>query len=101
MPMLKTGNIIAILFFIASFSAEAQFYDMGQDPASVKWNIIKTEHFRIIFPEGIEAQAQHIANGFEQVYEPLSSGMNIKAVKVPVILHNRDYSESCADDVRA
>ncbi|MDD4213355.1 MAG: hypothetical protein PHR81_00940 [Bacteroidales bacterium] len=94
MPMLKTGNIIAILFFIASFSAEAQFYDMGQDPASVKWNIIKTEHFRIIFPEGIEAQAQHIANGFEQVYEPLSSGMNIKAVKVPVILHNRSVTSN-------
>jgi len=72
-----------------SVQAYAQFYDLGQDPASVKWNVIKTGHFKIIFPAGIESQAQHIANGFEQVYEPLSADMKIKPERIPVVLHNR------------
>jgi len=82
-------NILLACLLLLSASIRAQFYDLGQDPASVKWNVIKTAHFKIIFPAGIEAQAQHIANGFEQVYAPLSADMKIKPVRIPVVLHNR------------
>jgi len=89
MPLYKFRNIIFLCLYFVAHATNAQYYNLGQDPASVKWNIIKTGHFKIIFPEGLEAQAQHIANGFEQVYEPLSADMKIKPVKIPVVLHNR------------
>lgn len=89
MPINKIRNIVFFYLLFVVFTAESQFYELGQDPASVKWNVIKTEHFKIIFPEGIEGQAQHIAKGFEKVYEPLSADMKIKPVKIPVVLHNR------------
>ncbi len=86
-PLIRNSALFALI--LLTFITRAQYYDLGQDPASVRWKFIKTEHFKIIFPAGIEDQAQHIASGFEKVYEPLSADMKIAAVKVPVVLHNR------------
>ncbi len=89
MPICLIRNSALLVLILYAFITRAQYYDLGQDPASVRWKVIKTEHFKIIFPAGIESQAQQIANGFEKVYEPLSADMKIKPVKIPVVLHNR------------
>ncbi len=86
MSLLK--KILIIFFLLLTVTVHAQFYSLGQDPATVKWNVIKTEHFRIIFPSGFERQAQYIANGFEQVYGPLSKDMKVSPARIPVVLHN-------------
>lgn len=79
-----------ILFFLLMIKpSSAQFYETGQDPQNISWMQIKTEHFIIIYPIEIREEAQKYANMFEKAYEPLSHTLNVKAEKIPVILHNR------------
>ncbi len=87
--MIRLRKIFLLLLLLFCAQAKAQFYDLGQDPASVRWKMIKTEHFKIIFPAEIETQAQHVSNMMEQAYAPLCASLKSKPVKICVILHNR------------
>lgn len=40
----------------------AQFFSLGQNPSSTRWQQIKRADFKVIFPEGNEKQAQYITN---------------------------------------
>ena len=39
------------IFFAVSLTAYGQYYDTGEDPAGLKWLQIKTDRFRVIYPE--------------------------------------------------
>jgi hypothetical protein len=81
----KIFLFIAILFLCnASF---AQYFNQGQDRASIKWKQIQTVNFTVIFPEGFESQGEHVANLLEKSYEYATLSLNHKPKKVSVILH--------------
>ena len=40
----------------------------AQNPPSLKWQKIQTEHYEVIFPAEITADAQIIANKLENIY---------------------------------
>ncbi|MEI6122198.1 MAG: hypothetical protein WCQ95_01080 [Bacteroidota bacterium] len=82
-------KLIFVVFIFLSVQLQAQFYDLGQDPAGVTWRCINTTHFKIIFPSELEIQAQHVANMLETAYLPLSASLKSKVVRIPVVLHNR------------
>lgn len=92
--MFASKKILSIILILISIQASAQYFDIGQDPASVKWMVIKTEHFQVIYPKEIEKQAQHVANMLEEVYEPLSVSLKSKPVKISLILHNRSTTSN-------
>jgi hypothetical protein len=92
--MFVQKKILFILFIFISICSNAQFFDNGQDPASVKWKIIKTKHFKVIYPIEIEKQAQHIANMLEEAFVPLSASLKSKPVNISVILHNRSTTSN-------
>ena len=74
---------------MCSNTIKAQFYSGGQSPGSIKWNQINSEYFQIIFPEGFENQANHLANTLE--YARVISGKSLQNYpsKISVVLHNR------------
>lgn len=86
---LSKQTLLLLISFSILSSLQAQFYNSGQDPASVKWNQIQTEHFQIIFPVEAESQAQYLANAFNSIYEKVSEGLGLSPKKVSVILHNQ------------
>ncbi len=67
----------------------AQYYTNGADPASVRWNQIKTSHFKLIYPVSFESRARYIANAFEHGYRPVSASLDVFPRRWPVIFHNR------------
>ena len=67
----------------------SQYYLIGTDPSSVKWNQIKTPNFKVIYPRNWEREGQYIANGLEYVYLPGSRTMYQPTPKTPVIIHNQ------------
>jgi hypothetical protein len=69
------------------YAASAQYFSIGTDPASVKWRQVKTEHFKIIYPEEWEGKAAYIANAFEYTRKPVSSSLDANPRKWPVVLH--------------
>jgi hypothetical protein len=86
----------ALLFALCSlpFALFAQYFTIGTDPASVKWQRLKSEHFCVIFPAELESSSQFVANSFEYIYSTGTKGLDSKPGKWPVILHNRSIESN-------
>ena len=80
---------LILLFLISSSALKAQFYSLGQDPASVKWKQIKTENFTILYPEGFDFHAMYLANVMQYVRAHGTASLGNPPKHVTVILHNR------------
>ncbi len=85
--MKKYFFVLWCAFLLFSFRAEAQYFSTGQDPASIKWRQINTDHFQIIYPEEYENKAQQVAFVFDKVYEFGSRSLNHNPRKISIILH--------------
>jgi hypothetical protein len=77
----------AILIFV-TIDISAQYYDTGQDPARLKWLQIKTNRFRIIYPENYGSQGIEFARELDNAYSDLTTLYNAKKFRLPVIIHN-------------
>ncbi|NVO19335.1 MAG: hypothetical protein HXX13_06525 [Bacteroidetes bacterium] len=71
-------------------NVHSQYYNLGQDPASIRWRQIKTDHFKFIYPSDFEQNAQYLANLFQYVYKYGTITLDNKPSRVPIIMHNRD-----------
>jgi len=81
-----------VSFLILNFcyiNVSAQFYSTGQDPASAKWEQIKTENFQIIFQREFSDKAQYVANTLVYYYSKAGNSLNHKPKKISVIIHNQ------------
>ncbi|MFH0893916.1 MAG: hypothetical protein V2A54_05725 [Bacteroidota bacterium] len=81
--------LLSITFILLSNTVKSQYYDIGNDPASVKWKLISTEHFRIVFPEEFAKETQRLANQMEKMYIPVSKSLDHQPRKTTIIIHNR------------
>ena len=87
-----TGNnkiwFLALLLWYAG-NLHAQYYSSGQDPASITWQQINTQNFKVIFPVGYERTANYVANVLEYARSLDTISLSANPKKIPVILHNR------------
>lgn len=82
-------TILLILFSISFIFSQAQYFQTGQDPASLKWRQINTENFQIIYPDYYENKAQVFASMMEAVYEKVSKTLHYQPKKISIILHTQ------------
>jgi hypothetical protein len=80
--------ILLTTFFYISLSSVAQYYDSGQDPASVKWMQIKSGHFRIIYPDSYGEQGIAFARALNNASARLTELFPEKKFVIPVIIHS-------------
>jgi hypothetical protein len=66
----------------------SQYYDTGQDPASLKWVQIKTDRFKVIYPEKYGKGGIEFAKSLDDAYSRLGSLFPEKKFRIPVIIHN-------------
>lgn len=81
--------ILLYLLLGCPVSLFAQYFQTGQDPASIRWRQINTENFQLIYPDYYEDQAQELASKLETVYDYGSFSLNHKPQKISVILHTQ------------
>lgn len=81
--------IILIVLISALQISKAQYFQTGQDPASLKWRQINTENFQIIYPDYYENQAQKLASVMEKVYLEGGKTLNFQPRKISIILHTQ------------
>jgi len=83
---------LSILLFtsllLLTESSYAQYYNTGQDPASLKWMQIKTGRFTVIYPEKYEAGGVAFAKSLDEAYSKLVSLYPERKFNIPVIIHN-------------
>ncbi|MGD0755519.1 MAG: hypothetical protein ABR927_10710 [Bacteroidales bacterium] len=73
------------------FSAQiafSQYYETGQDPASLKWNQIKTGRFTVIYPEKYGTGGMLYAKEMDEAFSKLMSLFPEKKFTLPVVIHN-------------
>jgi hypothetical protein len=67
---------------------KGQYYETGEDPASVKWLQIKTERFNIIYPEKYGKSGIDFARALDSAHSRLINLFPAKKFKIPVIIHS-------------
>jgi len=81
--------LLFTILFLSGTNSFAQYYIIGQNPASVKWKQIDSENFKIIFPTGYEDKAANYVNLLEYSRLAISQSYLVKSKKFKIVLHNR------------
>lgn len=85
---MKKIQILLITLFLSVFGFSQQ------NPSSLKWFEINSEHTKIIFPNGMEKQAQKAANLVDYLYPLETKTLNGKPKKLPLILYNQSVTSN-------
>lgn len=91
--MNKPVLLLILCLFILS-TAKGQYYDTGQDPASLRWLQIRTPHFRVIYPSDFGDNGSLYARYLEESFEKLSPLFPGVRRKMPVIIHNHSMQSN-------
>ncbi|MDR1556339.1 MAG: hypothetical protein LBS88_04810 [Tannerellaceae bacterium] len=80
---------------LASWNVQAQFLDYGTDPSRLKWNKVSLEHYKLIYPRGLDSMAYRYALYLENAYLPVMQtiGEPVK-MSFPVVLHPANMSSN-------
>jgi hypothetical protein len=62
---------------------------LENNPTFLKWKQIQTPHFRVLFPDGFDTQAQRVANTLEHIHAPEAKTMGETPRRISVILQNQ------------
>lgn len=85
---------ILLLLFIVTSTANAQFFQTGQDPSQIHWRQINTGQFQVIYPEEFDKEAQRLSFVLMKVYEYGTKTLNFNPRKVSVVLHTRTVNSN-------
>lgn len=81
--------LLVIVLLLGISNVKAQYFQTGQDPASIKWRQINSPNFQLIYPDYYELQAQKLASIMEKVYAYKSNSIHHKPKKISIILHTQ------------
>ena len=90
---MKIKALISTIFAAVLFagSASAQFYSWGADPASLRWNKIRTEQANIIYTDSAAYTARHALFYREAINSSVAYGFRHPAMKLSYILHPENF----------
>jgi len=94
--VLSSIRNFSILFFLMLFTlkARSQFSVSGQDPATIHWEQINTDHFQLVFPHEFAYEANRFANLLMFAYEYDAKTMAHRPKKISVLLHSGSVTSS-------
>lgn len=75
------------LLLIASYAADAQFYNFGTDPSFVKWSQIRTPDFQLIYPRGLDSLARVYLFNLQRMRPVVNAQLLLDTKPIPVVLH--------------
>ena len=62
---------------------------ISQNPTGLRWYEVRTPHFRVLYPAGIDTAARRTAARLEAVYRADGSTLGVEARPVAVVLQNQ------------
>jgi hypothetical protein len=82
-------NLLPVLFSSLLFSSLFGQAVLDNNPSSLKWRQINTDHFRVLFPKGFEEQGLRVANTMEKIRDPEANTMGGGPRRISIILQNQ------------
>jgi len=79
--------ILFTALLLSQNRATAQYYTLGNDPANVKWSIMRGDTYKIIYPQQTDSLARRYLYLFEKHRHTNLAGLRIESPKMPIILH--------------
>lgn len=83
--------LIAILLIICGLTATekayAQYYSWGTDPTSFRWRQIKSDKYRIVYPDTAKNIAPRMALYLDAVQEDIAYGYRHRQMSIPFVVH--------------
>ncbi len=90
--ILVISNFILLIILLPTSSTQAQI-SFSRNHPELKWTIIETEHFQIIYHQGTEKIAERCAQIAESVYQPITRDLGVEPPdKTPIIVS--DYEDN-------
>jgi hypothetical protein len=81
--------IISVLFFLTPFfSVLAQYYSSGADPASIKWEMIDNDRFRLVFPQEFSEAASGLAVYLDSIAPKIEATLQHTPRKIDILIHS-------------
>jgi hypothetical protein len=84
---MKKLAILLVLNFIWQYGWSQTVLE--NNPATLRWEQIDTDHFRVIFPKGFDTQAQRMANTLEHIRSAETRTLRAEPRRLSVILQNQ------------
>jgi hypothetical protein len=81
--------LLLLVFIYPCFHVQAQYFQTGQDPASIRWRQIHTRNFQLIYPDYYEVQARKLAGDLDAIFPHASFTLKHNPRKIPVVLHTQ------------
>ncbi|MDR2887716.1 MAG: hypothetical protein LBV26_06945 [Bacteroidales bacterium] len=78
----------ALTVLLTGLPVAAQYYNTGQDPASLKWLQIDTEKFRLIYPKSYAHEGILFAEALDKSFSRLEVLFSGSKFRIPVIIHS-------------
>ncbi len=94
--MLRLRTVLrAILFplFASLMSpqiAQAQFYYNGRGPMNIRWQQIKSSHYKLIYPNYYTPTAVALAGFMDSIAPGITHGFTREPQRLPIILHTEN-----------
>jgi len=79
---------LACIVIFTMTDLHGQFFSRGEDPSNLKWKQIRSDHFRVIFPEDFSEGAQRFTGILEKYYENSSDQLGHRPRPIQVVIHN-------------
>lgn len=81
---------LALLLSLGAATAAAQSLPLlDQNPASLRWQRVRTPHFRVLYPAGFDSAAQHTARRLEQAHAAGTRSLGVSARPLTVVLQTQ------------
>lgn len=85
--MFRVG-LYTLCFLLFQLHSIAQYYSSGQNPSSIKWRQINSEHFNLIYPESFESRASKLVQTLEDSYIKTTTSLEQYPQKTPIIVNS-------------
>ncbi|MCU0445428.1 MAG: hypothetical protein MUE85_10965 [Microscillaceae bacterium] len=89
--MMKCKILLLLFFCLIGLGAQAQVPSntIGLNPYRLKWNQINTDKVQVVFPRGLEAQGQRVANLVHYMWDNGNESIGNRMKKVSIFLQNQ------------
>ncbi|MBN2166237.1 MAG: hypothetical protein JW717_08175 [Marinilabiliaceae bacterium] len=87
-------KLVFFLFLIGYSTTYSQYYSTGEDPASIKWNQINTNKYKIVYDREFEIEAKKLAIILNESVKYIGSTLNHTPKKIKLIIHSKSATSN-------
>jgi hypothetical protein len=82
-------RLFPALLLLATQAAAQSLPIIPQNPPGLRWQEVRTPHFRVLYPAGLDTAAQRTAQRLEAVHGPEGATLGVQAKPIAVVLQNQ------------